>query len=238
MKPMALILLFCFTGSVALAQSTLKGKVMENRTDIMLSGIKVENLTQHNTVNTDPLGNFTIKANKGDLLCFSGLNYIPDTVYLINLKYLSVLLELRQNALKEVKITTSEVNAGAFNYKAETGPLGSHTVFYKPGGGLIFKISDSHKNAKQREKLAELEANGEKERRITDVFNKNSLKAYLPISGQEMDNFIIKYRPDIKTYFSDGFNLNVYLNDSYKDFLKIPEEKRKKPMYRPLYETN
>jgi hypothetical protein len=234
MKRIIPLLICLFSVVLARAQSIVKGTVMEIRTDIMLSGIKVENLTQHNTVNTDPHGNFVIKANKGDILGFSGLNYIPDTLFLINLKYLTVLLELRQNALKEVKITSDEVNRSAFNYEAEKGPLGSHTVLYKPGGGLIVKIADSHKNAKRREKLAQLELNGQKEQEITRVFNKNNLKSLLPITGQEMDNFIIRYRPDIKMYFNEGFNLSAYLNDSYKDFLKIPQEKRKSVMYPQL----
>ncbi|MES2425743.1 MAG: hypothetical protein V4560_02180 [Bacteroidota bacterium] len=227
--------LFClFMVMTAHAQSTLKGLVMEIRTDIQLSGIKVENVTQHNTVNTDPHGSFTIRANRGDILCFSGLNYIPDTLYLTSLKYLTVQLELRQNALKEVKITGNEVNASAFKYEPATGPLGSHTVLYKPGGGLLFKISDSHKEAKKIAKLAELEVNGQKEREITSAFNKTMLKNYIPISGQEMDNFVIKYRPDSKTFSSSNFSLIDYVSECYKDFLKIPAEKRKSVMYPQL----
>ena len=234
MKLITAFLICFFMVMIGRAQSTLKGTVMEIQTDIMLSGIKVENLTQHHTVSSDPHGNFIIRANKGDILCFSGLNYIPDTLYLTGLKYLTVQLELRQNALKEVKITGNEVNASAFKYEPETGPLGSHTVLYKPGGGLLFKISDSHKEAKKIAKLAELEVNGQKEREITSAFNKTTLKNYIPITGQEMDNFVIKYRPDTKTYFSGSFNLIDYINESYKDFQKIPAEKRRSVIYPQL----
>lgn len=235
MRQKIILLLICFfMVTAARAQSMLKGRVMEIRTDILLSGIKVENTTQHNMVSTDPHGNFTIRANKGDILCFSGLNYIADTLYLTSLKYLTVLLELRQNALKEVKISSAEANASAFKYEPETGPLGSHDVLYKPGGGLLIKFSDSHKEAKKRAKLAELEINGQKEREITSVFNKTTLKNYIPITGQEMDNFVIKYRPDIKTYTSGNFDMVDYVSECYKDFLKIPADKRKAIMYPQL----
>jgi hypothetical protein len=46
----------------------------------------------------------------------------------------------------------------------------------------------------------------------------------------------LKYRPGIKTYFNKRFNLAEYLNDSYKDFLNIPEEKRKSASWLQLNE--
>jgi hypothetical protein len=208
---------------------TLKGKVMENKTDIMLSGIRVDNLSSHTNTFTDPHGNFLIKAQKGDLLCFSGLNYLADTVYLPNLKHLQVLLVLKHNQLEEVKINRAEVR-GSFNAPAQTGLLGSHTVLYKEGGGLAIKIFDSHQGAKKR-KQQQREINEQKEEQIDAVFNVSHLKGYLPITGQEFNNFIIKYRPDIKTFDRNDFNLVAYLNNCYKDFLKMPEDKRKSTSY-------
>jgi hypothetical protein len=232
MKRIALIITCLLTASLAFAQSTLKGKVMENHTDIQLSGITVENQTDHTKTQTDPFGNFTIKAKKGDLLCFSGLNYIADTVYLINLKNLTVLLELRSNQLKEVKVTSLHMMAkSGWSAPPQTGPFGSHTVLYKPGGGFIVKLMGGGGSEKKRKKQEQLEVNGQREREIARVFNPANVKNYVPLTGQELTNFVIKYTPGIDTYYNSKFNLVLYLSDSYKGFLTIPEDKRKSPTY-------
>ncbi len=225
------ILSILLTYSGAFAQSTVKGKVTELHTDIMLSGITVENQTQKLKTETDPRGNYSIRAKKGDLLCFYGLNYVPDTVYLINTKNLDVSLILRSNQLKEVKVTQTEVNASGWVFPAEKGILNSKTFFYKPGGGLKMKLFTSHAEEKKRKKLEALEERGEMERQIARVFSQVNLKNYIPITGQELTNFIIKYSPSIDVYESGGFNLADYVNNSYKEFLKIPADKRRSPTF-------
>ena len=74
-----------------------------------------------------------------------------------------------------------------------------------------------------RQKVEKSEAQKEQIRR---VFNPENLKKYLPITGQEMENFIILYTPDINTYFAPGFNLVAYLNAQYAEFNKIPVDQR------------
>jgi hypothetical protein len=231
MKLFTLIITCLLATGASFGQSNLKGKVMEIHTEIMLSGITVENQTTHITTHTDPFGNFIIKAKKGDLLCFSGLNYIADTIYLTNLKNLTVLLTLRSNQLNEVKVTQQEIKGSGWSAAPEKGVLNSNTVFYKPGGGLKVKLFDSHSGEKKRRKLEQLEQNGRRERQIDRVFHPDNIKNYVPLTGQELSNFIIKYTPSIGTYFSSKFNLASYINESYKAFLKFPEDKRKSPTY-------
>lgn len=226
----ALLCLVLFT-STAFAQSTVKGKVTELHTDIMLSGITVENQTQKIKTQTGPMGNYSIRAQKGDLLCFSGLNYVPDTVYLIHTKTLNVELILRSNQLNEVKVTQTEVNMSGWVFPAEKGLFNSKTVYYKPGGGLKFKLFTSHADEKKRKKLESLEQQGEMEQQIARVFSAANLKNYVPLAGQELTNFIIKYSPAIQVYQSEKFNFADYVSNSYKDFMTIPEGKRKSPTY-------
>jgi hypothetical protein len=217
--------------TAAHAQSTVKGKVTELHTDIKLSGITVENQTQKIKTQTGPMGDYSIKASKGDLLCFYGLNYVPDTVYLINTKILNVQLVLRTNELKEVKVTQSELNTTGWVSPAEKGILGSQTFFYKPGGGLKMNLFTSHADEKKRKKLEQLEERGEIEQQIARVFSPANLKEYVPLTGQEMTNFIIAYSPSLEVYQSEKFNFADYVNNSYKAFLKIAEDKRKSPTY-------
>lgn len=213
------------------AQNLLRGRVQELHTEVFLPGIKVENATQHQTVYSDQRGNFMIRAQKGDVLYFTAMNYVPDTVFIADLKYLVVSLILRQNELKEVNVKNSELRLGNLSATPETGPLGSKTVVYQPNGGLKIKLFDSHSDEKKREKLARLEEEGEQYRRIKAVFNEETVKKYIPLSGQELKNFVIKYTPDNRTFFSDKFNMAAYINESYQEFMKLPEDKRKSTTY-------
>jgi hypothetical protein len=222
-------LLLC--AKIVSAQSTVKGKVMELQTDVMLSGITVENQITHIKTQTDPFGNFSISAKKGDLLSFSGLNYVPDTIYLTNTKNRTVFLILRSNQLKEVQVKQHEINTTGWSFPPEKGVLGSKTVYYKPSGGLKVKLFGPNVNNKKRKKLEQLELDGEREREIAKVFNASNLKNYVPLSGQELVNFIIKYTPSVNTYYNDKFNFADYINKSYKAFLTLPEDKRKSAAY-------
>ncbi|MFD2144202.1 hypothetical protein [Mucilaginibacter antarcticus] len=156
---------------------------------------------------------------------------MPDTVYLINTKNKDVYLLLRSNQLKEVKVTQTEVNSSGWAIPAEKGVLGSKTVFYQPAGGLKIKLFTSHAADKKRKRLEALEQQGETERQISRVFSAANLINYVPLTGQELTNFMIKYLPSIAVYESGNFNFADYINDSYKAFLTIPEDKRKSPTY-------
>jgi hypothetical protein len=49
-----------------------------------------------------------------------------------------------------------------------------------------------------------------------------------------MANFITLYTPDIATYTAEGFNLTLYIDSCYKEFVKIPPERRQDPHYLDL----
>jgi hypothetical protein len=201
MRQVFLLILFTMLSTVLFAQDEFTGRVYENKVNVFLQGVRVEDLKSHAMTITGPDGSFTIKAMVGDLVAFTNSSYKPDTVFLANLKYMQIFL----------------------------GVLGSHVVKYQRDdsgnykGGVTFRIPDgSDSKRKHEEKVTQKERQQEK---IRKVFNADSLKRYLPITGQEMQNFVTMYIPDIDTYFSFDFNLVAYLNRCYREFLKIPEIK-------------
>jgi hypothetical protein len=232
MRQLILIIIFFLSVPVVYAQTSFSGRVIEDKTRILLPGIKVENITSHINTNTDYGGKFTIKAKVGDLIRFSGLNYLPDTVYLTTLSAQEISLNLQQNQLNEVNVKGAEANKNSFGVIKPITPFGGSVVRYQtdanlnPTGGLKFNVFDSQKDARKREHSRQLEVDGQRQQEISKVFSPKSLQGYLPISGQELSNFIILYRPDIATYYSGSFNLAMYLNNCYKKFLEIPIEKR------------
>lgn len=226
-----------------LAQDQLTGRVYENKKNVFLQGVKVEDLKTHQMTITGRDGSFTIKAAVGDVICFSGFSYKPDTVYVADLKYMQVFLDLRQNMLDEVKVTNQEIKGNAgFAPQVERGPLNSQTVTYQTDengnykGGVKLRVFDGGPTPKQREKAVNDKEN--LKQGILKVFNAEYLKKYLPITGQEMQNFIILYMPDPNTFYSSTFNLVAYINGCYEEFQKIPLEDRQSKTYTQLKSGN
>ncbi|HTH82505.1 MAG TPA: hypothetical protein VL490_06200 [Mucilaginibacter sp.] len=238
-----LFLLFALINT-AYAQENFTGRVLENKVNIPLSNVKVENLNSHALSGTDEKGKFTIKAKINDLICFTSLGYEPDTVLLVNLKYKEIYLTLKQNMLNEVKVKNTD---GNFNFKippAGITPLGGTVVRYQTDaagnniGGIKLNIFDSHKDERKRELTRKLEDEGQQQQEIEKLFNPKNLSNYVPITGTEMSNFIILYKPDIQTFYNANFNFLNYVNASYKKFLEIPEEKRKSKAFLSLTGEN
>lgn len=220
--------------SRAIAQSKLSGQIFEDNTIVHIAGITVENLSSRTKTLSDKDGNFTITAKPGELLSFSSLFYETDTVYIANLNFLKVGLRLKGSTLKEVKVhmTNFKARKGAFTYHSPTVFNDQTVLFntddsghYLDGVRIMLHTSKSEEN--KRAKLEKFVAYERDKDAIAKVFNPENLKKYVPITGQELTNFIILYTPDPKTFNDKGFNFLAYVGDCYKKFKQIPESERK-----------
>lgn len=225
--PLFLFLSFC---SAAFSQGRVRGKVMEDKAYIPVAGAKVENLTNRATIATDAAGAFSIVAKTGDVLRFSSLGYKPDTVYLKDMEAIAVYLSPDANMLNEVQVKEMEFAKGAFAAEPALGPLGSKTVRYQadkngnPIGGVKFSPSSLFGKGKSDEaKIKQYE----QQVAIAQVFNEKTLAPYLPITGQELTNFVILYIPTAEAFYNEDFKLTDYVNESYKKFMLIPAGKRR-----------
>ncbi|MGZ3765790.1 MAG: hypothetical protein ACXVB0_03950 [Mucilaginibacter sp.] len=223
---------FLFLAQLSFAQGNLSGRVYENKTRFPIAGITIQNLKSNTFTVSDKNGLFAIRAHVGDLITFSGFSYQTDTLYVKDLSSIEILLNLKQNMLKGVSVTSSETRLGNLTAAPTLSPFGGQTLVYQKDangnydGGLKLNVFDSNSAANKRKKDARLEKEEEIRQQIAKIFNPEALKDYVPITGQEMSNFIILYTPDLATFSSDDFNLTVYINSSYKEFLKVPPEKR------------
>ena len=117
-----------------------------------------------------------------------------------------------------------------------------YTIFAKFHYNSIIQLNFAQKFLKKysdkRKKEAQLGKNEGTTQEIAKVFSPDNLKNYIPIAGQEMDNFIILYTPNINTYTASDFNLTVYIDKCYQEFLKIPKEKRQSKQLTELNKSN
>jgi hypothetical protein len=224
---------FTFFTQISQAQTKLTGRIYEYKTHIRLAGIRVENLKTHTSMTSDTSGRFSINAAIGDKISYTGMSYKTDTIYLADLKFKEIYLELNNgNLLKEVKVVDKEVNLGSLAVPIATGPFGSNTVRYQTdangnnSGGVKIGLPGFNGDQKKKERDAQKAADEQTELKIDKIFSVQNLENYLPIRGQELINFTILYRPSISVY-QDKFNLTIYVDSCYQEFLKIPKEQRK-----------
>jgi hypothetical protein len=225
-------LFLIFIVNLSFAQGNLTGRILENKTRVPLSGISVQNLKSNLIIVSDQNGLFSIKAHVGDLITFSGFSYQTDTLYVKDLSSVEILLDLKGTTLKGVTVTGSETRLGNLTAPPTLSPFGGQTLVYSKdangnyNGGLKLNLFDSHSDANKRKKVAQLGKDEELKQQIAKEFSPENLKNYIPLQGQEMTNFIIMYTPSIDTYTSPDFNLPIYIDSSYSDFLKIPKDRR------------
>jgi len=221
-----------FLVNLTYAQGSLTGHIYENKTKIPLAGITIENLKSHFTSLSDKNGVFSIRAHIGDLVTFSGLSYKTDTLYVKDLNFIEIFLDLKGNMLNEVKVTNQETRIGSLKAAPTLSPFGGQTLVYQTDesgnytGGVTLNMFDSKSAANKKKRDARIAKDEDTRLKISRVFDAQNLQNYLPIKDQEMTNFIILYTPDVETFTNPEFNLTVYLNFSYKEFQKIPVEKR------------
>lgn len=218
----------------AMAQDKLSGQVFEDNTAVPIAGITVENLSSRVKGLSDKDGHFMITAKPGELLSFSSLFYETDTVYVANLKFLKVGLRLKGSALKEVKVrmTNFKARKGSFTYHSPT-VFNDQTVLFNTDDsghyldGVRIMLHTSKSEEKKRARLEKFVADENTKDRIAKLFSPENLKKYVPITSQELTNFIVLYTPDVKAFNDKGFNFLAYVADSYKEFKKLPESERK-----------
>jgi hypothetical protein len=230
LKLYLVLFLIGFSVSVALGQSVIKGRVYENKTRLSLADIQVQNISNKQSTATNDKGRFSIPAKAGDMLVFGGFAYQPDTVLITDMHELEVFLLPHQNFLDQVDIKNTSTDTKNLNNYYDPEFHGQPLVYTRDDkmnytGGVTLRIhwkTEEHKREKQEKKLKDQATSDE----IDRTFKPATIGKYVPLKGQELNDFIALYTPDVKTYSDYSFNLTVYLNDCYQKYLKLPVDKR------------
>jgi len=226
-----LIGMVCLMVTVTRAQTQVKGRVYEEKTHTVLINIEVKDIDHKQITTTDNNGSFTIRANVGDRLVFGGFSYLADTVLVANKFEFEVYLTPKQNMLNTVNITLNSV-AAPTTFKQYDPMYHGQTVGYQTDnngnykGGLAVRVSDWNKDAKKKERDAKMEADGAIRDKIDAAFNATTVVKYVPLKGDDLAGFIELYKPTVELYNSPDFKLVNYINDSNKEIVKLPADKR------------
>ncbi len=218
------------------AQTVFSGRVLENKTRIALHGVIIENLSNKLKTITPGDGRFSIAAKPGDLLVFKVFAYKPDTVLITDMHDREILLQPMTTMLDQVTITDTSgrtLNANK-NTKLPYDPEfhGQTFVYHRDDkenydGGVIARIHYFTKDDNDKKKAAQKLQDIKISEHISSVFTPENISQFIPLKGQDMDNFLLLYTPDVKTYTGKDFNFLSYINASYKAWQKLTPDERK-----------
>jgi hypothetical protein len=226
--PRLYLLIAVFSMLSLYARGQLQGRVFEDKTRIPLAAVSIENLNNKHKAVTQNDGRFSIRASVNDLLVLKGFAYQNDTLLVTDLHPKEIFMLPEQHLLKDVKVSTFDgppivvyqpnFHGQTVNY--QTDKNGN----YK--GGVTFRFWYWKKAERKRARQQRQEQEAVIQEQIDKTFTEKALSLYIPLSGVEMDNFIFMYKPPVRTYQDNDFNLAAYLNTCYQKFMKLPVEKR------------
>lgn len=220
--------LFCFCCE-AKAQSILQGKIYERNTQRPVPGVKVTNTNTSEVFISDTAGHYQVKAKLGDKVIFEGFAYKTDTVFVSRLQQTTVSLTPKINELAEVQIGAQGPDLSGWVWRS--GRRSPREKEIKPTG----KIPTGHIGNFFRKRKRDLrnQKKWEIQNEIDRRFSPFNIGYFIPLKGQELQDFIGLYKPTLAQYISTRFDFILYVNDAYKEFMKLPPDKRKLP---PLIE--
>lgn len=232
-----LLLFVCclFSFLMVKGQSFFNGKVFENKSHIALAGIRVTNINSKQSTVTDEKGQFRIAANISDMVVFKGFAYKPDTVLVTGFKAREVYLDAQTNQLEQVTVTDTTGRSSTINPTLDhyyDPQYHGQTVVYtrdRKGrliGGITIRLH-YWKGEEHRRKKAAMKA---RDRAVVEdidrTFTPVNIAQYVPLKGDDMENFLMLYTPEIAVYTASDFNLLNYLNTYYKTWLTLTPEQR------------
>jgi len=214
--------LLAFVVNSAMSQGLLKGTVHESGTNNNLPNVFIRDNNNKQLMLTDKEGRFSIRTEPGHIIIFDCPGYVSDTLYVVNLAPKNIMMVTKTIALREVSINATRQ---FFDPRKEYPEIYTKSKVY-----IMSPTTWFSKEGKDARRLKRYFAREEEERRVDAVFNRVYVGSIVPLKGQELEDFLILYRPSYSFIKSnDSESLAVYINDSYKKFKALPVEKRKLP---------
>ena len=221
-------LLFTFFMEIH-AQSIVKGKIYDAKTDSVVAAVNVYNVNTKQSARSDIRGNYSIIAAEGDQLVFSVAGYRPDTVTIVYSMLLAqhdVTLLNEVITLKNVTVTSSYQgdSLARRNYYDNMYTLPNITGHNTPQYGFGVSLSPfSHfsREAKQKRQLKKRLIKEEQEYYVDRCFPKQWVASITGLRGDSLTRFMVLYRPSYPfCRKSNREQMLIYVSEKLKEFKK------------------
>jgi hypothetical protein len=234
--PVFLLLFFLFSHFVVSAQTSIQGKIYDGKTDSLLAGVTIMNITGKSFLLSDRNGQYSIAARENDLLVFSYSGFAPDTVIVENYMFYTrfdVTLKPRPLELKPVTVVATNYHTDSLNRsvyyshilnKREPGITGRNTP---TGFGIsLSPLSHFSRESRQRRALKKRLAQEEKDSYIDHLFNVELVKRLTRLEGDSLRLFMYVKRPGYEfCRKTTPEEMVIYISDSLREFRKPSSKK-------------
>jgi hypothetical protein len=206
MKRLLLFILFSTVYQVSFAQQKFtEGLVFDAATLDRIAIVSITNLRTGESMYNSLNGAFKVTSEPGDLLVFSKMDYLNDTVRVSNDLAKLIYLKRTGITLKEVNIydkllsPKSIMSKNRSQYSKAYGALANKDLLSFNGGSVGLSIdalynmfSAEGRNAKHLREVLDLDY---KQNTIDYRFNKTFVGRITGLTGVKLDDFMKKYRP-------------------------------------------
>lgn len=215
-------LVVIFSVFAAHAQQKLKGAVIDEATGSPISDVFVHDANSREFTISDKRGNFAIRTEAGHILIFQSSEYVPDTLYVVNMHPGKIKMISRAIALRQVNINALKTT---FDPRRDYPEVYEKSKFYPLSPSTWFSKQASDARRLKREFKRE-----EQQIFIDSVFSRAYVAKIVPLKGRPLSNFMALYRPDYNfARNNQGPLMVLYLNKCYEKYKALPADKRAPP---------
>lgn len=217
------LLFLCLPAGSLTAQTLIRGEVKEQETGGYLENVNVKNIYTQKGMTIGPDGQFQIVVSKGQLLEFSRVGYQTVRVRIANEKeplFYTIIMGKAPVMLRQVDIRGKTIDfvKDSIRYR-ETYDV----VLRKQGKNEIdmrsMPLAMLSKKNRQEWAFQEMYKEWEKEKYIDFVFNEKLVAKITYLSGDELQDFMKRYRPDynyVRT--ATTYEYLEYIKSSYYQY--------------------
>lgn len=225
---------FFITLSLSAQKRVLKGFIKDSSTRQPLTNVVVSDVFANILTHTDEKGYFNVKLKDGQTVFFDAPNYHFDTLRLATMTPDTVTVFLAQlpNVLTAVTVTTK----GYTKYQKDSikrrqdfvdgaGPKmnGVNNVNSGSGFGVTVNLDKIFTKKERTRKNAYSQFEDIEETNYVDYrFSRDLVTGYTGLKGDDLGDFILKYRPTYKWLRNHPTDEDVfyYINEKLKEFVR------------------
>lgn len=235
-----ILLLWVFVSSTLAQETSLTGYVLELDSNEPLQYVEIKNLNTGVFVESLEDGRFTIAAKNNERLQFNYPGYRTDTLVVTEFTIKRVYLTSDGSTIKLDEVQIQAMTDSRLDTELKRAEAaGKYTDVSQERGGV--RISPSRwfgKSGKQARQRYELLLAEKERRKIDRRFTPAAITAVTPLSGEDLELYMTKYRPTVAFLATaNAADLQLYIMDTYAKFkaltpkqraeIKIPERKNR-----------
>lgn len=227
------IFFLLFLGKLHAQEKQIQGIVFDKSTKERIARVFVSNVRSKANIYNNIKGEFTINVRLNDLLVFTKTGYFNDTIKVTSLQSLPVYLKRSSIVLREVTIKDTVLNAekqleaNKHEFNKIYGSIANKDLLSVGSNGagigidaIYNMLSRSGRNAS---KLREIIDRDYKAKVVDERFNPIVVGAVTGLKGNQLTNFMYRYRPDyyLVLLYND-YDFISYIKSCYNRFRRNP----------------